>query len=183
MTVWFVVPGVPKPAGSKKSGVAHRRLPDGSYEPVRTADGRLKTFTKDDTGEPGKEWRADVRAAAEVAMEGRDLLTGPLQARIIFKMPRGAGHYGSGRNNGVLKPSAPFWHTVRPDVDKLSRAVLDALSQVVYEDDGQIVSKNVEKRYIHPGERAGAYVKITELAKGATALTDAAGQATLELSA
>ena len=36
---------------------------------------------------------------------------------------------------------------VRPDVDKLARALLDALTGVAYEDDGQVVTLTVRKRY------------------------------------
>jgi Holliday junction resolvase RusA-like endonuclease len=36
---------------------------------------------------------------------------------------------------------------VRPDVDKLARALLDALTGVAYEDDGQVVALTVRKLY------------------------------------
>ena len=36
---------------------------------------------------------------------------------------------------------------VRPDVDKLARALLDALTGVVYHDDGQVVDLHVTKIY------------------------------------
>jgi crossover junction endodeoxyribonuclease RusA len=36
---------------------------------------------------------------------------------------------------------------VRPDVDKLSRALLDALTGVAYHDDGQVVALSVRKIY------------------------------------
>lgn len=164
--VEFFVPGVPKPAGSKVSGVAHRRLPDGSYEPVRGSDGRLKTFTKDDTGEAGKEWRTDIRAAAKVAMAGAAPLEGALAVTVTFVMPRNKGHFGTGRNAGVLKPGAPRWHTVRPDIDKLSRALLDALKAVVWLDDGQVVQKQATKRYADAHEPPGAQVWIEPPVEG-----------------
>jgi Holliday junction resolvase RusA-like endonuclease len=157
----FFVPGVPKTAGSKVSGVAHRRDPaTGQQVPVRDDRGRLKTFTKDDTGEAGKAWRTDVRAAAEKVLAGAPPLEGALGVTITFVMPRNKGHFGSGANATVLKPSAPRWHTVRPDVDKLSRAILDALGGLVWLDDSQVVQKHVTKRYADAHERPGAQVWI-----------------------
>jgi Holliday junction resolvase RusA-like endonuclease len=44
----------------------------------------------------------------------------------------------------VAKRSEPC---VRPDVDKLARALLDALTGVAYEDDGQVVALTVRKTY------------------------------------
>jgi len=156
----FFVPGVPKTAGSKVSGVAHRRDPEtGLQVPVRHPDGRLKTFTKDDTGDAGIAWRADIRAAAREAMTGAPM-EGALGVTITFVMPRNKGHFGSGRNAAVLKPTAPRWHTVRPDIDKLSRAVLDALKGIAWLDDSQVVQKHVTKRYADAHEPPGAQVWI-----------------------
>lgn len=47
----------------------------------------------------------------------------------------------------------------RPDVDKLSRAILDALTDVVFEDDSQVVSLWAHKNIANPGEQPG--VKVT----------------------
>lgn len=42
--------------------------------------------------------------------------------------------------------------TVRPDLDKLVRAVLDALTGVAYEDDSQVIRLSASKRYgLEPG--------------------------------
>ena len=41
---------------------------------------------------------------------------------------------------------------MRPDIDKLARAILDALTDArVWPDDGQVVTMHVEKRYGEPG--------------------------------
>lgn len=39
------------------------------------------------------------------------------------------------------------WPTVRPDLDKLARALLDALTGVAYDDDSQVVHINTLKMY------------------------------------
>ena len=51
--------------------------------------------------------------------------------------------------------------TVIPDVDKLTRALLDALSGIVYRDDGQVCRIEVEKRYCDAGQpRPGVAVTV-----------------------
>jgi crossover junction endodeoxyribonuclease RusA len=67
---------------------------------------------------------------------------------VTFFMPRPKSHYGSGRNALNLKPSAPFYPAVMPDIDKLLRAVLDGLTDAqVWHDDGQVVLVHASKRY------------------------------------
>jgi len=57
---------------------------------------------------------------------------------------------------GIPKPkSAPkrrrVWPDKRPDIDKLSRAVFDALTQVIFADDSQVVFLRASKDYGPPG--------------------------------
>ena len=57
---------------------------------------------------------------------------------------------------GIPKPkSAPktrrVWPDKRPDLDKLSRAVLDALTYVIFADDSQVVHLRATKDYGAPG--------------------------------
>ena len=66
---------------------------------------------------------------------------------ITFHRARNKGHYGTGKNAHLVKDSAPAHPTVKPDVDKLSRSVLDALTGIVWVDDAQVVDKTVRKRY------------------------------------
>ena len=66
-----------------------------------------------------------------------------------FIMPRPKSHYGTGRNSGKLKPSAPirYQHTVKPDIDNLLKFVLDALNGIAYVDDKQVAFCSAKKRY------------------------------------
>jgi len=50
----------------------------------------------------------------------------------------------------------------RPDLDKLVRAVLDALLYLVYEDDSQVVHLITEKRFAFAGESPGAWILFDE---------------------
>ena len=55
------------------------------------------------------------------------------------------------------------FHTVRPDVDKLLRAVNDALTGVLWKDDSQIVNLEGEKTYAMVGSQPGVTVLVTEV--------------------
>lgn len=41
--------------------------------------------------------------------------------------------------------------TVKPDVDNLGKALLDALNEIAYDDDSQIIEINASKKYGHSG--------------------------------
>ena len=139
----FRVYGVPAPGGSKKAFYIKK----------------LGRAIVTDACKRNKPWRADVAAAAMEAYQG-PLLTGPINLTVEFIMPRPKYHYRTGRGAGEMKPDAPCKHIKRPDVDKLSRAVMDALTKVVWLDDSQVCDKTVSKRY---GERPGARVVIEEI--------------------
>jgi len=79
--------------------------------------------------------------APEIPLEDPILLT------LIFYMPRPKGHYGTGRNEGVLKASSPEWHTGRPDIDNLVKFVQDALNKIYWKDDSQICQLRAVKLY------------------------------------
>jgi crossover junction endodeoxyribonuclease RusA len=51
--------------------------------------------------------------------------------------------------------------TTRPDIDKLSRAVMDALAGIVYADDRQVVRLEAIKEY-SPNDSTGAEIEIKE---------------------
>lgn len=77
-----------------------------------------------------KPWRAEVSGTVAQAMHdtGWTTLDGPIGIELTFTHVRPAAHYGTGRNAGVLKDSAPFWKSTGPDIDKLTRAILDSLT-------------------------------------------------------
>jgi Holliday junction resolvase RusA-like endonuclease len=56
------------------------------------------------------------------------------------------------------------WPAVRPDSDKLLRAVLDGLTEAgVWRDDGQVVQGTFIKRYCLDGEPPGIQVEVWAL--------------------
>lgn len=119
------VDGVPAPQGSKRH-VGRGRMIESSKHVAP--------------------WRK--RIAAKIAAERLQRLDGPVSCRLTFYMPRPKSHYRTGRFAGLLKPLAPVYSSKRPDIDKLERAVLDALTMSgVIGDDAQVAAVQKAKKY------------------------------------
>lgn len=71
----------------------------------------------------------------------------PLQVDLRFYFTRPKSHYKTGKNAHLLKDNPPEYHTARPDVDNLSKFVMDALNKIYWKDDSYIVNLNVQKMY------------------------------------
>lgn len=144
----FFVPGKPAPGGSKTAFAIKK---GGVYT------GRAIVI--DAAGQANKDWRANVVKSASEAMKQRGEYpwTCAIELELIFRLPRPKGHF---RSNGIaLRPSAPKSPTIRPDVGKLARSTQDALTNVVYRDDAQIVKETHEKVY---SEQIGCWVTIRD---------------------
>jgi Holliday junction resolvase RusA-like endonuclease len=138
----FTVYGRPQPAGSKRAF----KLPSG--QTVVT-----------DANKNAKPWKQEVASAAAGLTD--ELLQGPLDLEVVFYLQRPRGHFGQGRNAGIIKPSAPEFPTTKPDATKMLRAIEDALTGVLWRDDAQIVRQVVEKRYGAP-ERAEIAIRSAD---------------------
>jgi crossover junction endodeoxyribonuclease RusA len=131
-TLSFFVPGKPAPQGSKR----------------HIGRGRMLESSK----EVGP-WRQRVAIAAHNAMTTAriPLLTGrPITLELDFVMPRPQ------RTPRSTPPAIR-----RPDTDKVSRAVLDALSHTVYADDAQVVDLHARKRLAAIDETPGVHITVT----------------------
>lgn len=97
-----------------------------------------------------------------------------VSARMVFSRPD--SHYGTGRNAGVLKASAPYWHLTAPDVDNVLKLAMDALgasratkSQLskpgrVFHVDSQVaVITSVEKVYVEQDGQPRLELTFSEL--------------------
>lgn len=146
MTYHVVIPGTPIPQGSSRAFVR------GGRAVVTSANPRLRS------------WRLDAAAAIQAAMDGRAPLDGPISVRVFFYFARPDSHYGK---RGLL-PSAPEYHTVRPDLDKLVRAILDALTEAgAIRDDSRVASVTAWKGWT--AGRPGALVTWMTLDRAETA--------------
>lgn len=106
-----------------------------------------------------KSWDASVRhaAAEKVGKRTAPVYVGvPLSVSLVFRLRRPSGHWGKA---GGVKPSSPNVPLVKPDLDKLARATLDALTGILWDDDARIVHLACSKVYAEPGNE-GALVGV-----------------------
>jgi Holliday junction resolvase RusA-like endonuclease len=132
----FTVLGHPQAKGSK------RALPTGGRVGARPV--------LVDSNRRARPWAALVTDAARQAHAGA-LIRGAVRLELVFYFARPQGHYGTGRNKGQLRASAPARMVVAPDVDKLARCALDALTGVLLADDRQVTELLAAKAYADGG--------------------------------
>lgn len=136
------IPGIPVAKGSARAYV----LPN-SRRAVVVQDNAAKQ----------KPWAAAIGFAVAEKWHGASL--GPIALRMAFNMPRPKSHSTA---KGALRPSAPRFHGTKPDVDKLVRCVLDALTGIVYGDDSQVCEVHATKEYAI-GNQPGLALGVQEV--------------------
>jgi len=128
--VAFEVLGIPIPKGSMRAFLVNGK-------PVITASSRKLSVWRD-------------RVASEAKNRVAAVIEGPVAVTLHFRL---------------LKPkSAPKKRRVfadkRPDLDKLVRAVLDAITGIIIRDDSQVVAITATKDY---GSTSGVSIEIDEI--------------------
>lgn len=107
-------------------------------------------------------WDARIEAAARAA--GCTVrATGPCFVGLLFEFDRPKNHYRTGKNAHLLRADAPHRPIAggRNDLDKLVRAVLDALTGVAWVDDSQVVHVSADKLFAgHEGEMARISLRL-----------------------
>jgi crossover junction endodeoxyribonuclease RusA len=122
----FAIVGLPIPQGS-------HRCRNGNVVP--------------DNGPTLMKWRTLVAHHARQAMPDGWDRAGPFGLAVSFWFPRPLSHHIN-RDMARVRPTAPTWHTQTPDVDKLARAVADALTTArVWKDDRYCVYLSAEKSW------------------------------------
>lgn len=99
-----------------------------------------------------KEWVERVSMTAWAATRPNPPSDKPIEVYLRFTMPRPKNTPKSAR------PAA----TKRPDLDKLTRAVLDAIACICFFDDSQVVSITAHKHIAVPDEPAGVHIRVIE---------------------
>lgn len=140
--------------------VAGRPAPQGSK--ARGRNGGLYDMSRG-----LEEWRRTVALTVRSHLPSTawpdEAIAGPVAATVVFLLARPQDHYRSGRFAGVVKDSAPLHPATRPDVDKLARAVLDALKKSgAIRDDSLVVSLAAVKTYGAAGQ-FGARIHLEAL--------------------
>ena len=115
-------------------------------------------------------WRNQiVSACIEQKINNGEIIKQPVEIFIDFLFHRPQAHYGTGRNEGNLKPSAPQYPTTRTtgDIDKLCRSTLDGLSVpsggILLRDDSLVVNLRAKKSFATKGGFQGAFIHIWQL--------------------
>ena len=121
-----------------------------------------------------KAWSTAVREQALEAC-GADrtapvFICTALLVEIVFCMARPMGHWGKGKNAGKLVPTAPRYPATKPDIDKLVRTTLDAMTGLVFDDDSRISRLVATKEWARPGHE-GAVITVAERAAEIRELT------------
>lgn len=132
----FWVPGIAKPQGSKRAFVNPKT--------------NRAIIVEDNKGT--RDWRTDVRnAATEAIGRGDRINEGPVVIRLQFTMKRPL-------STPKTKPTPPA--VKKPDLDKLERAILDALTGILFADDSQVVALHGTKRIAEVDETPGCWITV-----------------------
>jgi len=138
--VEFSVSGEPRPKGSMRAFVIN---------------GKPRITNNDKNTKP---WQDLVKMMSQFEAPDEPF-AGPVSVTLEFVIRRPKAHYGTGRNAEKLKDSAPTRPAKKPDIDKLARTVLDAMSAIVFVDDAQVVQLDTAKVF---GNAPGVHVRVAE---------------------
>jgi Holliday junction resolvase RusA-like endonuclease len=145
MTITFEVHGTPK--GQPRARAFAQRF--GNKFSARMYD-------------PGTadEWKETVYFGLRTALRtfGDQPLLGAFKVSMRFAMPRPKSHFGA----KGLKASAPRYHFGKPDIDNLTKLVLDVITKDgrVWRDDSQVITLLAYKQYAEDGDKPGAWISI-----------------------
>lgn len=144
------IPGKPTTQGSGKALIS-KSTKRAVYVPTNGRD--LRVFRK-----------AVQEAVDKYALEHAHPampIEGPVNVYLKVWINRPKNHYRAGRFYPELRPNAPRIPVVRPDVDKIARACLDALTQAgVWNDDSQVADLGIEKRYVRALDSEGVVIHV-----------------------
>ena len=116
----------------------------GSWVPMQTKSGiKFRPATKG-----ASKWYKDAERAIGEQWEHGEL-EGPIKVRFLFLLPR----------KKTVKRKFPI-SKFDGDVDKLVRAIFDAMTGIVYGDDSQVTDSSEQKRYAD-GQKPGVWIYIS----------------------
>lgn len=101
------------------------------------------SFVNTYTDSATRDYENALRLAAKVAMHGREKFEGPVLVRVIARMAVPQSWPATKQRAALAQHIRP---TGKPDADNFLK-VIDALNEVVWNDDSQVVSAFVSKVY------------------------------------
>jgi crossover junction endodeoxyribonuclease RusA len=108
-----------------------------------------------------KPWREAVRQ--EALKTGAPMALGPVFLELAFRFARPKNHLNA---MGQPKASAPRHVVTKPDIDKIQRSTLDALTGVLFKDDSQVCRVIAIKAYCMEGELEGCEIIVQNVEMG-----------------
>jgi crossover junction endodeoxyribonuclease RusA len=84
-------------------------------------------------------WRHTIGWTARAARQPWWVMSGAKELTVVFYLPKPKSY-----------PKRVTYPTKKHDIDKLARAVLDALKGILYDDDGQVTDLTARKRFGEP---------------------------------
>lgn len=128
----------------------HRMKIDFFIAGIPKAQPRVKAFVRGGhagvyTPDSAESWKQAVRQQA-VANAPESVVAQPIRVELDFFLPRPKAHY---KRDGSLKVDRAIWHTNKPDLDNLIKAVTDAITdtQRIWADDRLIYQISATKSY------------------------------------
>jgi Holliday junction resolvase RusA-like endonuclease len=94
----------------------------------RSRTGKAVAYTPFKT----KKYEQEVKTLAQVAMFGKSMLEGPVRVTV-------AAYFSHKTKTG--------YHTSRPDLDNIIKAILDGLNGIVFHDDAAVAEIIASKKY------------------------------------
>ena len=113
-------------------------------EPV--AKGRPRMTRRGFTYTPAhtRKYEAHGRLAAQLAMDGRPPIEGPVRVELLAELPIPASWSNKKRARAIAGDVLPIG---RPDLDNFVKSAQDAINEIVIRDDSQIIEVSARKRY------------------------------------
>lgn len=166
----FKVPGEPQAKGSMRSFLTGWPSKKWSYVKRMARLTQLSNMilgwkhpdiTTTSTNKNAGPWQDRIREVAEAKMSPfLSPWAGSIEVFVVFYMNRPANHYVSNKRGKALKEKFENDDcNKKPDIDKLLRCLLDAMSGVVYFDDAQNTDVVLKKRW---GKNPGVWVRVRE---------------------
>lgn len=143
MNVELYVPGIPEPKGSK-----HLARRGGKVWMLNGSDGKAHRRLEDWSHRVAHYGKATVSANAIT-----EPCDAPMCVDVTFYMPRPKS-----------VPLTRIHCSVKPDVDKLLRGVLDPLKGILITEDSRVVGGSFKKVYADDESPPGAHIRIWSVA-------------------
>ena len=124
---------------------------------VKTKDGRSFASAYDPA--KSRSYKALIQdiAAREMAYSNAEVITGPVSVSIVAAKPWPRSQWRK------RTPRGCEWWTGKPDIDNIAKAILDAMSGVVYLDDTQVCEISITKMRPEQGNPGGVTVDVVEI--------------------